>query len=249
MQKKSWALKFKCKGHSFSPLASVGIQNTLYINSHLLLKKIVLHENYLLKKDNYNFSIATLIENPRSGKEKEKEKKSHLLKNFITEFILLSLSHLFLQLQTSSSISCISKQCLLYVFRSYCCSLIKILFPWHQWTQENINSTLLQLNKEIIYVGGKQKEPNAIVGIWKQKSQLHTSEQEACIAKSLKQLITHCWISRPKASKVDTVDNNSPGFPAQQMSILVSTFLLWTSNCKQIKQKLMSHSDFGGFFF
>lgn len=59
-----------------------------------------------------------------------------------------------------------------------------------------------------------------------------TSEQEACIAKSLKQLITHCSISRPKASRVFTVDSNSPGLAAQQISIRVASFTLSTSNCR-----------------
>lgn len=187
MQKKSWSVKFKfkCKGHSFPPLGSVGIQNTLYINSHLLLKKIVLHENYLLNKDNYNFSIATLIENPRFGKEKKKKKEAISSKTLSQSSSFFPLSHLFLQLQTSSSISCISKQCLLYVFRSYCCSLIKILFPWHQWTQENINSTLLQLNKEIIYVGGKPKNP---MPLWASES-----KKANCIPLSKKLALQNHW--------------------------------------------------------
>lgn len=64
-----------------------------------------------------------------------------------------------------------------------------------------------------------------------------TSEQEACIEKSLKQLMTQCWSSRPSASNVFTVESNNPGFVAQQMSIRVSVFLLSTSNCKTTQPK------------
>lgn len=44
---------------------------------------------------------------------------------------------------------------------------------------------------------------------------LVTSEQDACMAKSLKQLTTHCWMSRPSVSRVLTVDSSSPGLAAQ----------------------------------
>lgn len=65
-------------------------------------------------------------------------------------------------------------------------------------------------------------------------------QQEALKAKSLKQLITHCWISRPKASRVVTVDSRRPGLAEQQISTLVSlTPLLSTSNCNSYKWKLI----------
>lgn len=61
---------------------------------------------------------------------------------------------------------------------------------------------------------------------------MHTSEQEACTEKSLKQLMTHCWMSRPSASIVLTVDSNNPGFGAQEILTRVSLFVLSTLNWK-----------------
>jgi len=81
--------------------------------------------------------------------------------------------------------------------------------------------------KLAILLNLKKEELTHIATNW-----ICTSEQEACIVKSLKQLITHCWISRPNVSNVVTDDSSNPGFVAQQISILVSSFLLSTSNCK-----------------
>lgn len=64
-----------------------------------------------------------------------------------------------------------------------------------------------------------------------------TSEQEAWSAKSLKQLMTHCWISSPRASNVFTVDSKSPGLAEQQISTLVSSFLLSTWNWNFTQKK------------
>lgn len=51
--------------------------------------------------------------------------------------------------------------------------------------------------------------------------------------KSLKQLTTHCSISSPSTSSALTVDNSTPGFVGQQISILVfpSSPRFSTSNC------------------
>lgn len=61
-----------------------------------------------------------------------------------------------------------------------------------------------------------------------------TSKQEAWTEKSPKELMTHCWTSRPNVSSVFTVDKTNPGFVEQQISIRVSTFLLSTSNYEHI---------------
>ena len=58
------------------------------------------------------------------------------------------------------------------------------------------------------------------------------NKKNACIEKSLKQLITQYWISRPRSSSVFTVD---PGFAAHLISIQVSMFLLSTSNYQSTK--------------
>lgn len=53
--------------------------------------------------------------------------------------------------------------------------------------------------------------------------------------KSLKQLTTHCSISRPSTSSALTVDNSTSGFVAQQISILVLPLpRLSTSNCMRM---------------
>lgn len=59
---------------------------------------------------------------------------------------------------------------------------------------------------------------------------LSTSEQEACKEKSLKQLITHCSISKPRVSSVLTVDRSNPGLGEQHISTRVSWSLRSTSN-------------------
>jgi hypothetical protein len=104
-------------------------------------------------------------------------------------------------------------------------------------TRKENKKTLLHLPLKKI----KKKKTNQKTARW--FILISTSEQEACIAKSLKQLMTHCSISRPKASKVFTVDSRSPGFPEQQISILVSTFLLSTSNCKNFTSFRINSGD------
>lgn len=59
---------------------------------------------------------------------------------------------------------------------------------------------------------------------------ISTSEQEACKEKSLKQLITHCSISKPRVSNVLTVDRSNPGLGEQHISTRVSSSLRSTSN-------------------
>lgn len=76
---------------------------------------------------------------------------------------------------------------------------------------------------------------------------LNTSEQEACIAKSLKQLMTHCCISNPKASSVFTVESRRPGFAPQQTSTLVSPSLLSTSNYNGNKENIRKKTKLGFF--
>lgn len=72
---------------------------------------------------------------------------------------------------------------------------------------------------------------------------LNTSEQEACIAKSLKQLMTHCCISNPRASSVFTVESRRPGFAPQQTSTLVSPSLLSTSNYNGNKENIRKKTN------
>lgn len=69
-----------------------------------------------------------------------------------------------------------------------------------------------------------------------------TSEQEACKEKSLKQLITHCSISKPRVSNVLTVDRSNPGFGEQHISTRVSSSLRSISNyAKQIQSSHNHH--------
>ena len=146
---------------------------------------------------------------------------------FFTSRFLLKVSSWFevFPLQALSSISCISEQCILYIIRT-CHSFLSTSLLTKKTNiffniQKRKKKKRRQTQKSKYY---KPKETN-------RTQQNKTSAQEACIEKSLKQLITHCWISRPNASNVLTVDSNNPGLVAQQMSIRVSFSFLSTSNC------------------
>uniref|UniRef100_A0A7C8ZUP7 Uncharacterized protein n=1 Tax=Opuntia streptacantha TaxID=393608 RepID=A0A7C8ZUP7_OPUST len=51
---------------------------------------------------------------------------------------------------------------------------------------------------------------------------LHCSAQKISMANPLKQLMTACWMSKPRPSKALIVDSNSPGLRPQNMWMLTA---------------------------
>ena len=115
-------------------------------------------------------------------------------------------------LQTPPSVSCVPEQCLLYVLGAHHRPRIHVL----RRRQQQFKILAAKSSQR------SREERGPLI--------FTSSEQEACMPKSLKQLMTHCWISIPSASRVFTVESSRPGLAAQQISIRVSFSLLSTSN-------------------